>query len=93
MTQKIKCPHCGEEIWSGNFCATCGGKLVKVCDCAFLGKPFDCGYDKCPGFKIYRLVALAQEKPPEGGKEHVSPDSYKEHPHAWNPNSWSTDNT
>lgn len=35
----------------------------------------------------------AQEKPPEGGKEHVSPDSYKEHPHAWNPNSWSTDNT
>lgn len=27
----------------------------------------------------------AQEKPPEGGKEHVSPDSYREHPHAWNP--------
>ena len=33
-----------------------------------------------------RLAAaktLAQEKPPEGGKDFVSPDSYREHPHAW----------
>ena len=39
-----------------------------------------------------KIVSQAQEKPPEDGKEHVSPDSYREHPHAWNPNSWSTDN-
>ena len=60
MTQKSKCPHCGAEIQSGNFCSACGGKLVKVCDCSFLGKPFDCGYDKCPGFEIYRLVSPAR---------------------------------
>ena len=35
--------------------------------------------------RIAAAKTLTQEKPPEGGKEHVSPDSYREHPHAWNP--------
>ena len=50
---KIVCPHCSCNVNEGNFCSNCGKKLVETCNCGFLNKPFNCGYEKCPALKIF----------------------------------------
>lgn len=49
---KIVCPKCGHTIPKTNFCSYCSQKLVKICDCWVLRKPFDCGKAICPGMGL-----------------------------------------
>ena len=68
--EKVRCPHCGAKVLEKNFCSQCGGKLVETCDCPFLETKFNCGFDRCPGLKIHRLLLRlkrVKEKPPEDG--------------------------
>lgn len=59
---KIVCPHCGHTISSGNFCRYCSQKVVVVCNCWVLKKPFNCGMDKCPGMKLLTNAKLLAAK-------------------------------
>lgn len=43
-----KCPDCGREYLSGNFCTGCSKKMVQECDCWKLGRKFNCGFNECP---------------------------------------------
>ena len=59
-TKKITvCPHCGRTGLAGNFCSGCAGKLVKECDCLVLHRKFNCGLEKCPGYKLLVLLLKA----------------------------------
>jgi len=42
------------EFWSTpNFCSDTGKKLTETCKCWVKGgKPYNCGYDQCPGFRL-----------------------------------------
>ena len=53
------CPHCGRTGLAGNFCSECAGKLVKECDCWVLHTKFNCGLEKCPGYKLLVLLLKA----------------------------------
>ena len=53
------CPHCGRTGLAGNFCSGCAGKLVKECDCWVLHRKFNCGLEKCPGYKLLVLLLKA----------------------------------
>lgn len=53
------CPHCGRTGLAGNFCSECAGKLVKECDCWVLHRKFNCGLEKCPGYKLLVLLLKA----------------------------------
>lgn len=57
--EQTKCPHCGKTVRAGNFCCQCGGRLRRVCSpCLYLNKDsYECGYEKCPGWKIFILRA------------------------------------
>lgn len=46
---KVVCPKCTATVTEGNFCGKCGCKMVTVCNCWVLHKPYDCGHSKCPG--------------------------------------------
>ena len=50
------CPHCGRTVLAGQFCNECAGKLVKECDCWVLHRKFNCGLEKCPGYKLLVLL-------------------------------------
>ena len=51
-TGKVKCPKCNIEVIGGNFCEHCGAKLKAICDCWVLKKKYNCGFDKCKGYKL-----------------------------------------
>ena len=59
IKNKTVCPHCGHTVSAGNFCADCAGKLVKECDCWVLRRKFNCGLEKCPGYKLLVLLLKA----------------------------------
>lgn len=46
-----ECVACGtpEVDDEANFCASCGAKLGRICNCWVLNKPYDCGQAQCPG--------------------------------------------
>lgn len=46
--QTTSCPDCGREFLTGNFCTGCGKKMVVVCNCWQVNRPFNCGHDNCP---------------------------------------------
>ena len=51
----MKCLHCRSEIPDdSNFCPVCAAKLRELCSCWIKKKPYNCGQNKCPG---YRLIA------------------------------------
>lgn len=50
-----------EGMKNGNFDQATGRKIREVCDCWVLGKPFNCGYDECPGYKL-RAILMKKEK-------------------------------
>lgn len=56
IKNKTVCPHCGHTVSAGNFCTDCAGKLVKECDCWVLHRKFNCGLEKCPGYKLLVLL-------------------------------------
>lgn len=60
MKQKTTCPHCNAIVDKGNFCSDCGKKMVEVCECRFLHRPYNCGSDKCPGFGIFPKLIKAK---------------------------------
>lgn len=59
IKNKTVCPHCGHTVLAGNFCTDCVGKLVKECDCWVLHRKFNCGLEKCPGYKLLVLLLKA----------------------------------
>ena len=56
--KKTTCPICGHVVENSNFCSYCSHKLVVICDCWVLKKPFNCGMDRCPGLKLLTNVKL-----------------------------------
>lgn len=52
----MKCKKCGGSV-SGedNFCAACGEKLRKMCNCWIKKDNYDCGESSCPGYGLYKL--------------------------------------
>jgi hypothetical protein len=46
-TIRCKCGHI--NLKTSNFCGDCGRKLVEVCNCWVKKKPYNCGFEKCPG--------------------------------------------
>lgn len=61
--EKKQCPYCGKIVKAGNFCSNCGKKLVEVCQCKWLQKPYNCGKAECPGSGIFFIT-----KPEEWAK-------------------------
>lgn len=55
---KLVCPNCGHTINDANFCSYCSRKIVNICDCWVLKRPFNCGMERCPGFKLLTNVKL-----------------------------------
>lgn len=56
------CVKCGTTLKdNANFCSNCRAKVVEVCNCWVLGKPYNCGYDDCPGRKLY-VILVRKEK-------------------------------
>ena len=56
------CKNCGTVVTEDmNFCTTCSAKQKEVCDCWIKKQPYNCGQDKCPG---YRLFAMEQKSKP-----------------------------
>ena len=55
---KIVCPNCGHTISKGNFCSYCSYKVVDICYCWVLKKPFNCGMNKCPGMRLLTYTEL-----------------------------------
>lgn len=52
----MKCKHCGAKCFnSANFCNICGSKLKEICNCWIKKEPYNCGADKCPGYKLFKL--------------------------------------
>lgn len=52
--EKLKCPNCKAEAEAtDNFCAHCGTRLKKTCNCWVKKKDsYDCGESSCPGLKL-----------------------------------------
>ena len=68
---KIKCPHCGARTnEDGNFCTVCGRKIIEICDCWILNRPYNCGHDECPSpielFKKARSDMAQNERREKG---------------------------
>lgn len=52
----MKCKHCGAEIPdSVNFCPYCSKKVKEVCNCWIKKEPYNCGFDKCPGYRLFKI--------------------------------------
>lgn len=52
-----KCFRCRQMVPKGNFCSSCGVKLVEddeQCDCWVLGRKSNCGQSECPGTMNYK---------------------------------------
>ena len=55
------CRYCKKRIdKEDNFCNHCSTKAVVVCRCWVLKKPYNCGWDRCPGRKLlsYAFTSL-----------------------------------
>ena len=53
----MKCSYCNTFVKSGNFCANCGKKLKRFCDCWVVGATHSCGQTECPGLKERNRVS------------------------------------
>lgn len=54
----MRCKSCGAECGErANFCRKCGTKLREVCDCPIKKEPYNCGQEKCPGYKLFVMEA------------------------------------
>ncbi len=59
----INCQYCGALCLNvDNFCQSCSAKLKEVCDCWVKKKPYNCGYDKCPGLQLIVEEIKAMKK-------------------------------
>jgi len=55
----MKCKKCeGVVSEEDNFCAACGTKLRKMCNCWIKKDNYDCGESSCPGHGLYKLEKL-----------------------------------
>nr|DAU41156.1 MAG TPA: zinc-ribbon containing domain protein [Caudoviricetes sp.] len=57
--QKVRCPHCHQFVTPGNFCCRCAKKIRFICNCWVLNKRWRCGYDCCPGLRLYSELLIA----------------------------------
>lgn len=56
------CRFCGaDHKEKDNFCGNCGMKLRLVCDCYIKKKPYNCGQDQCPGYRLF-LIEMLRDK-------------------------------
>lgn len=52
----MKCDKCGTECSdNANFCNNCGRKLKTVCNCWIKKELYNCGADKCPSYKLFKM--------------------------------------
>lgn len=52
----MKCDCITKLYEYANFCPRCGKKRQEVCNpCWVKNKPYNCGYDKCPGRKLFEI--------------------------------------
>lgn len=59
--QHVECPNCHVMVRVGNFCECCQTKLVTICDCWILRKPYNCGRNKCPAISEL-MIEIAKEE-------------------------------
>ncbi len=59
--ESVECPKCGSVGEQGNFCTKCYAKLRTVCDCWVKKEPYNCGQDKCPGYRLFVLEQRERE--------------------------------
>lgn len=61
-----QCKGCGADNPKGaNFCRKCGEKLRQLCDCYIKKEPYNCGQDRCPGYRLF-LMERDQSKTQKG---------------------------
>lgn len=52
----MKCRNCGAEIADdANFCTCCAKKQKEVCNCWVKKEPYNCGLEKCPGYRLLEI--------------------------------------
>ncbi|WP_445297954.1 zinc-ribbon domain-containing protein [Flintibacter sp. HCN-6482] len=52
--REVECPSCrAKNPDRANFCKSCGTKLKEVCDCWIKKEPYNCGQEKCPGYRLF----------------------------------------
>lgn len=53
----MECKNCNTKNDSdANFCRRCGKKLRETCSCWIKNKPYNCGEDKCPSYRLYKKM-------------------------------------
>ena len=54
----MQCRFCGaENDDAANFCRMCGKKQREICNCGIKKKPYNCGQEKCPGYRLFLMEA------------------------------------
>lgn len=52
----MECKNCKTECSdNANFCENCGSKLKETCDCWIKKEPYNCGKEKCPGYRLFKI--------------------------------------
>ena len=60
----MECKNCKTECSSkANFCENCGSKLKETCACWIKKEPYNCGEEKCPGYRLFKITEKARTKP------------------------------
>lgn len=63
MPKEAKCAACGQYIdGQDNFCRFCGTKQKEVCKCWIKKQPYNCGQDKCPGYRLFGIEKSLKTK-------------------------------
>ncbi len=54
--ENMECKKCKTECSdNANFCENCGSKLKETCDCWIKKEPYNCGEEKCPGYRFFEI--------------------------------------
>ena len=68
--KRRRCRLCGVDVAEdANFCSNCGGKLRRLCNCYIKKKPYNCGQDQCPGYRLFLIEMLRERVAQRNRKE------------------------
>lgn len=55
----MNCLKCGTpHPDAANFCRRCGAKLRQECNCWIKKRPYNCGQNQCPGYRLFQMEGL-----------------------------------